>query len=214
MPWPTKSTKGPSTSMMAVTADEVSQDQTSLQEESEPEQEVFIKQSHPQVHQPVYPSMYMPYIEGQRMDWMVNDALYQRFIKWKLKCENVLECKLAALPECQKCKKVIAWSGNFWMNQYISWGLSKEEMNLDTIWERFKDFCKPQSNEVRARFNLLTSFHQGNKSVSKWCNAVQAQVNLTKYSPRQQKYCTEIFSGFSYEMKFLCLEPLQKAVLI
>ena len=30
---------------------------------------------------------------------------------------------------------------------------------------------------------------------------------------RQQKSCIKIFSGFSYEMKILCLEPLQKAVL-
>ena len=102
--------------------------------------------------------MYMPYIEGPRMDWMVNNALYHRFLKWKLKCKNILECELAALPECQKCKKGIAWSGNFRMDQYVSRGLSKEEMNLDTIWERFKDFCKPQSNEVRAQFDLLTSF--------------------------------------------------------
>ena len=83
------------------------------------------------------------------MDWTGNDALYHRFLKWKLKCENILECELIALLECQKCKKVIAWSGNFGMDQYIPWDLPKEEMNLDTIWERFEDFCKLQSNEVR-----------------------------------------------------------------
>ena len=54
----------------------------------------------------------------------------------------------------------------------------KEEMNLDTIWDRFKDFCKLQSNEVRAQFNLLTSFCQGNKIINEWYNAAQAQVNL------------------------------------
>ena len=76
------------------------------------------------------------------------------------------------LPECQKCKKVIMWSGDFGMDQYVSWGLSKEDMNLDTIWERFKTFCKLQSNEVHAWFDLLTSFHQGNKSVNEWYNVV------------------------------------------
>ena len=30
--------------------------------------------------QPV-PSMYMPYIEGPKMDWTVNDGLYHRFLK-------------------------------------------------------------------------------------------------------------------------------------
>ena len=64
--------------------------------------------------------------------------------------KNILECELAAFPKCQKCKKIIVWSGNFGMDQYVSWGLSKEDMNLDTIWERYQDFCKLQSNEVHA----------------------------------------------------------------
>ena len=92
------------------------------------------------------------------MDWTVNDAIYHRFLKWKFKCKNILECELTALLECQKCKKVITWLGNFGMDQYVSWGLSKEEINLDSIWKRFEDFCMLQSNEVRAQFYLLTSF--------------------------------------------------------
>ena len=49
----------------------------------------------------VVPSMFMPYIEGPKMDWTVNDGLYHRFLKWHLKCENILECELAALPTDQ-----------------------------------------------------------------------------------------------------------------
>ena len=150
MPPATRSTTGPSTSVMVEHTDEASQDETNFHKESETEQEVFTPNPQPNMHQPVYISMYMPYIEGPKMDLMVNDALYHRFLKWKLKCENILECELASLLECQKCKKVITWSDDFGMDQYISCGLFKEEMNLDTIWERFEDFCKPQSNEVRA----------------------------------------------------------------
>ena len=73
------------------------------------------------------------------------------------------------------------------MDQYVSWGLSKDDMNLDTIWERFEEFCKLQSNEVHAQFDLLTSFCQGDKSIDKWYNAVQAQVNLAKYPPETVK---------------------------
>ena len=76
---------------------------------------------------------------------------------------------------------------NFGMDQYISWGLSKDYMNLDTIWGRFEDFCKLQLNEVHAQSNLLTRFCQGNKSVNKWYNAVQAQVNLARYPPETAK---------------------------
>ena len=125
--------KDPSTSALAETEGEASQDESSTHEESEPEQEVYINHTHPYAPQPVYTNMYMQYLEGPKMDWMVNDALYHRFHKWKLKCENTLEYELAALPKCQKCKKVIVWSGNFGMDQYVSWGISKDDMNLDTI---------------------------------------------------------------------------------
>ena len=107
----------------------------------------------------------MPHIEGPEMDWAMNDGLYHRCFKWQLKCENILEGQLAILPEKRQYKKVIAWSGDFGMGQYVSWSLFTDELTLDSIWERFEEFCKPQSNEVRARFDLLTSFWQGNKSV-------------------------------------------------
>ena len=90
------------------------------------------------------------------------------------------------------------------MDQYVSWGLSKDKMNLDTIWQRFEDFCKLQSNEVWAQFDLLTSFHQGNKSVNKWYNAVQAQVNLTKYPPETAKILHwDVFWFFLHDEDFM-----------
>ena len=67
------------------------------------------------------------------MDWTDNDGLYHKFL---------------VLPEHQKCKKVIAWSGDFAMDEYVSWSLPSEELTLDTIWGKFEEFSKPQSNEV------------------------------------------------------------------
>ena len=77
------------------------------------------------------------------MDWTVNDGLYHRFLKWHLKCENILECKLVMLPEKRQCKKVIPWSGDFGIDQYVSWNLSTDELKLDTIWENLKSFVSP-----------------------------------------------------------------------
>ena len=123
-----------------------------------PDQEVDIPSSHeesassdhdsfhpsrPQALNPAMCNMFMPYIEGPKMDWTVNDSLYHHFLKWKLKCENILECELAALPEPQQCKKVIAKSGDFGMDQYVSWGLTKDELELGIIWSWFGEFCKP-----------------------------------------------------------------------
>ena len=73
------------------------------------------------------------------------------------------------------------------MDQYASWNLPSSELTLDIIWGKYEEYCKLQSNEVRARFDLLTSFCQGNHCVDKWYNAVQAQVNLAKYPPETSK---------------------------
>ena len=62
--------------------------------EQEPDPEASFYQFRPP--QPVQ-SMCMPYIEGPKMDCTVNGGLYQRFLKCCLKCENNLQCELAAL---------------------------------------------------------------------------------------------------------------------
>ena len=67
------------------TAEKV-QDESSAHEESsssdqEQDPEVLIQQSQAQL----LPCVFMTYIEGPKMDWMVNDGLYHRFLKWHLK---------------------------------------------------------------------------------------------------------------------------------
>ena len=89
MPHAVRQNKGPSASALTETEEEASHDESSTHEESEPEQEVYINHTHPHAPQPVYTNMYMPYIEGPKMDWVVNEALYHRFLKWKLKCKNI-----------------------------------------------------------------------------------------------------------------------------
>ena len=64
-------TKGPSTSVMTEAEEEASHDKTSIMKRSEPKQEVVLNHLHPNAPQPVYTNMYVPYIKGLKMDWMV-----------------------------------------------------------------------------------------------------------------------------------------------
>ena len=75
------------------------------------------------------------------MDWTVNDGLHQKFLKWKLKCETILNCELSMLPESKKCKEVIAWCGDFRVDQYVSWCLPMDDLRLDTIWSKYDLFA-------------------------------------------------------------------------
>ena len=91
------------------------------------------------------------------------------------------------------------------MDQYVSRCLPAEELTLDTIWGKFEEFCKPQLNEMRAHFDLLTSFRQGNKTADEWYNVVsQAQVNLAKYPLERAKILhRDIFWAFLWDEEFV-----------
>ena len=68
----------------------------------------------------------------------------------------------------------------FWNRPTCILVLAPRRIVLGVIWSKFEEFCKPQTNEVKAMFDLLTSFRQGDCSVDEWYNAVQAQINLAK----------------------------------
>ena len=120
-----------------------------MQDSSSDDPEIFFNPQHSTSHKvKEIPNMnmYMPYIEGPAMDWTVNDGLYNRFLKWKLKCENILEYDLAILPEARKFKKVLAWSGDFGLDQYTSWNLPNEDLSLEIIWKKFEEFSNLKPN--------------------------------------------------------------------
>ena len=159
---------------------------------------------HPVVPPNQVPTMFMLYIEGPKMNWTVDDGLYHRFLKWQLKCKTILNYKLANLPTKQKCQKIIAWSGDFGMDLYVSWNIPKDDLTLDAIWNKFEEFSKPQTNKVRPCFDLLMSFCQGSRNVDEWYNAVQAQVNLAKYPPEIAKILhRDIFWFFMWDEDFI-----------
>ena len=137
-----------------------SANETSHEESTSSKQGIFFNPQPSTSRSAQVMSSYMPYIEGPTMDWTVNDGLYNRFLKWHLKCENILESELVMISESRKCKKVLAWSGDFGLDQYISWNLPSEDVTLEVILKKIEEFCKPQANELRARFDLLTSFRQ------------------------------------------------------
>ena len=90
------------------------------------------------------------------------------------------------------------------MDLYVSWNVPKDDLMLDRIWNKFEEFSKPQTNEVRAHFDLLMSFCQGSRNMDEWYNAVQAQVNLAKYPPEMAKILHhDIFCFFMRDEDFV-----------
>ena len=79
---------------------------TSGAQDSDSDQEVIIKTP---VQVPT--SMCVPYIEGTKMNWTVDDGLYNRFAKWKLKCENIFRLQVGHVV---RAKKVQEGGGMVW----------------------------------------------------------------------------------------------------
>ena len=106
------------------------------------------------------------------------------------------------------------WHGQVtlkWISTYpglIQWR-NESWHNLEELWS----FCKSQSNEMRAWCNLLTSFHQGNKSINEWYNAVQEQGNLVKYPPETAKILHQhIFWFFLHDEDFVSRTITERSI--
>ena len=97
MPKSKNSTREQPSTLSAEEAEIPTQQDETTSSEQELDAEVSFHTFRHQAQPQVLPDMFMPYIEGPHMDWTVNDGLYHRL----LKCKNILECKLAALPEHQ-----------------------------------------------------------------------------------------------------------------
>ena len=62
---------------------EMSESANTQAESSNSDQELDPKVSfHPAVPSPSTSTMFMPYIEGPKINWTVDDGLYHRFLKW------------------------------------------------------------------------------------------------------------------------------------
>ena len=136
--------------------------------------------------------------------------------------QDELDGRRWSLPQIFKMAIEVQNNSQLWISKspyqaemYVSWNIPKDALTLDTIWNKFEEFSKPQTNKVRAHFDLLTSFHQGTRNMDEWYNAIQAQVNLAKYPPETAKILhRDIFLVFSCEMKILSWKPSTRAMLI
>ena len=81
------------------------QEDSNIAHESNSEDEVELQYQPSTSQIQVAQQVYMLYIKGPKMNWNVDDGLYNRFLRWKIKCKNILKCELAVLSESRKCKK-------------------------------------------------------------------------------------------------------------
>ena len=121
------------------------------------------------------------------MDWAMNDELFSRFSTWKLECEILLDSVYSGVPENCKVNTLLRWSGQFGLQKFQSWGKERKDLTLDFMWTEFEGYCKPASNILRARYDLLKKLSQNNRPADDWFTALQNQLQLCSYSPETEE---------------------------
>ena len=62
-------------------------------------------------------------------------------------------------------RKLLLGAEDFGVEQYVSWFFPKEELSLDTNWDKFEEFCMPQSNEVWPTLIFLPALGRAKKAL-------------------------------------------------
>ena len=141
------------------------------------------------------PPVFMCYIEEPKIDWTVNNGLYHRFLKWKLKCENILDCELSMLPESCPWKIFAFMQYGPSVKSFASHRWMKSEPNLTCLQASDKETNQLMSGTMLYKHKcLLPSTHQ-----------------------KLQVSCIQTYSCSSWKMKILvpntineCSVDLQK----
>ena len=85
------------------------------------------------------------FIDSPVMHWSVDDSLYSRFKKWKLKCENTLEVELAIfiLLDARKCNTLSRCSGDQELKMYEAWCLDCTDISKEMLSTKWEEIYKP-----------------------------------------------------------------------
>ena len=99
------------------------------------------------------------------------------------------------------------------MDQYVSWCLSAHELNLDTIWSKYKIFASPKEISERKVWHAYKLFP--GQHIWGWvvlcCTGLCVLLNTHK---KLQTSCMLTAFGFTWKMKNLCLKWSMTVVLI
>ena len=101
---------------------------------------------------------------GPKMDWTLDNGLYQRFKVFKERCIDILSGPLHATPEENQVHYLHYWMGEEGSKLISQWTAegkitdddteATSKKKLRTYWQLFKDYTKPRSNSLIAVFEL------------------------------------------------------------
>ena len=140
---------------------------------------------------------------GPHMNWTKDNKVYERYLRWKSRAEDIFSSILSKESEAEKCAYLHIWMGDDGYPFLKKWKTTgklkfnhKEEVRdcqgrvtnpissgylLDTYWEPLEKELRPKSNNVLLIMELWTDCKQGNMPLSEWITKVYNLVELCEY---------------------------------
>ena len=95
---------------------------------------------------------------GPKIDWTLDNGLYQRFKVFKERCIDILSGPLHATPEENQVHYLHYWMGEECSKLFSQWTAEGKITDDDTVamskkklrtnWQLFKDYTKARSNSL------------------------------------------------------------------
>ena len=140
---------------------------------------------------------------GPHMNWTKDNKVYERYLRWRSRAEDIFSSILSKESEAEKCAYLRIWMGDDGYPFLKKWKATgklkfdhKEEVRdrqgrvtnpvssgylLDTYWELLEKELRPKSNNVLSIMELWTDCKQGNTPLSEWITKVYNLVELCEY---------------------------------
>ena len=141
---------------------------------------------------------------GPVMDWTKDNRIYERYLRWKSRIDDIFSSVLADKSENEKCGYVHLWMGDEGYPYIEKWKATNEldfstpedvkdaegritankssGYKLKTYWDQLEKELKPKSNNILAIIELWTKCRQGNSPLTEWITKVYNVVGNCDYS--------------------------------
>ena len=141
---------------------------------------------------------------GPVMDWTKDNRIYERYLRWKSRVDDIFSSVLADKSENEKCGYVRLWMGDEGYPYIEKWKATNEldfstpeevkdaegritankssGYKLKTYWDQLEKELKPKSNNILAIIELWTKCRQGSSPLTEWITKVYNVVGNCDYS--------------------------------
>ena len=145
---------------------------------------------------------------GPHMDWTKDNRIYERYLRWKCRVEDIFASILFKESEAEKCGYLRVWMGDEgypYLEKWKSTGKLKfdnpVEVRRDTedgrsvleteassgfylknYWALLKEELEPKSNNILSIMELWTKCKQGNTPLTEWITKVYNVVDHCEYN--------------------------------